>query len=82
MGAKRVGPKRAKVVTEVIVSLAIAKNVLACLQEVATRARDAFRGNMALVVLAHECMAKSALCHQTIKAPRKFEKCAGGRKEG
>ena len=70
MGAKCEKLLRQKPMAMIIVPLTVAKDMLARLQGVPTGAHNIFRGNMALVVLAHEGMSKSTLCHQPIKTPR------------
>ena len=70
MRAMELVSQGSKVVAMVIIALAIQKDMIASLQVLPTRAGNILCRNMALVVLAHESMAKSTLCHQTIKTTR------------
>ena len=57
-----------------VIPLAITQDVIPRLQAMTAWACDVFSGHMALVVLAHECMAESHLSHQTIQRERERER--------
>ena len=61
-----------KQVPILVIPLAITQDVIPRLQVMTAWACNVFRGHMALVVLAHEGMAESDLCHQTIKTLREL----------
>ena len=78
MGAMQLRAKFGQVMAMVIIALAIQKDMIASLQVLTTGAGNVFRGNMALVVLAHERMSKAALGDQSIKTPRQVLKVRRG----
>ena len=70
MGAKCEKLLRQKPMAMIIVPLTVAKDMLTSLHGVPTGVHNIFRGDMALVVLAHKGMSKSTLCHRPIKTSR------------
>ena len=82
MRAIEIWSQGSKVMAVFVIALAIQKDVIACLQVLTTRAGNVLRGNMALVVLAHERMAKAALSDQSIKTSRQGLKVRRGAQLG